>query len=53
LIAEGSFWSKTWREALPLWSGVLIFAFGLMGVEGIGDRDLWKIIVGFGAPHES
>ena len=48
-MSEGSFWPKTWKEAIPLlvW-GVLIFAFGFMGVEGIGDRDLWKIVVGFG-----
>ena len=48
-MSEGSFWPKTWREAVPLlvW-GVLIFAFGFQGVDGITERDPWKMGIGFG-----
>src|SRR5216683_6638723 len=35
-MSEGSFWPKTWREAIPLliW-GVLIFAAGFEGVANL------------------
>jgi hypothetical protein len=44
-VSEGSFWPKTWREAVPLvvW-GVLVFACGFELVSSTVHSELWPAI---------
>jgi hypothetical protein len=48
-VSEGSFWPKTWREALPLlvW-GVVIFASGFEGVASLLHGEWLQAFLGLG-----
>ena len=48
-MSEGSFWPKTWREAVPLivW-GCLIFAAGFEGIASLVHAEWWPSAASFG-----